>query len=119
MSLLVQIAIDGPRARSVLVAQPGDELNALLNWCTDQRIRYVKSYDGATTQGLYCAPFKESFVVFQAIPTPDWPDKDPPVFTQDIYYLTWIELLSKLPKKEDKPIGDDDEQLADVGVRFR
>lgn len=112
MSLLVEIAIDGPRARSVLVAQPGDELNALLNWCTDQRIRYVKNHDDATKQGLYCSPYEDSFVVFQAIPTPDWPDENPPVYTQDIYYLTWVGVKTETT-------GDDDERLGDVDVRFQ
>jgi len=101
MSLLLQLAISAPWAKSVLVTQD-DELNALLQWCTKQHIVFVKSHDDAQKPGLYCCPLSEqSYVVFQAYLVPDWPEKeDVPVFTQDCYWLTWVEFLSELKAQE-------------------
>ena len=101
MSTLVMSFFEGFRSEAVALSNLGDEFNNLLRWLTANSIAYVDSQDQAQKHGLYCYPTKGVYIVFQALPTPDWDDKDPPLFYQQVYWMTWL----VLPKEKDYEEG--------------
>jgi hypothetical protein len=97
MSILVMTSIDGYRSESMALSAVGEEFNNLLQWLTRNDIAYVNSQEDAQKRGLYCQPDGNVYIVFQALPVPDWDDQNPPLFYQQVYWLAWL----RLPKEKD------------------
>jgi hypothetical protein len=100
MSALVLTSFDGYRSKAMALSSPGEEFNNLLHWLTTNSIAYVDSESQALKPGLYCYPAGDVYIVFQALPVPDWDDKDPPLFYQQVYWLAWLRLPKESEEKE-------------------
>ena len=102
MSVLVLSSFDGYRSKAMILSSPGEEFNNFLQWLTTNSIAYVDSQDQALKPGLYCYPSQGVYIVFQALPVPDWYDPNPPIFTQNVYWLNWLLLPTDREDKEEK-----------------
>lgn len=104
MSALVLTSFDGYRSKAMALSKPGEEFNNLLHWLTNNSITYVDSEDKAQKPGLYCQPAGDVYIVFQALPVPDWDQPNPPLFYQQVYWLAWLRLPTEEESEKEKSL---------------